>query len=350
MRFFGADLKKSIVILISILSLFACKTKTAVIKKDGKFGLIDMQGNVIGEIKWDNIPDHMFLPHPVLKNGLYGFVDNNGKVIIEPRYSLVSFFSDGLTAVKGDNGKYGFINIKGDTLIDYRYDNVFGGFYDGLCSVMVNDSCGYIDKNGDAKIPFRYKYCDLFYKGYASAVTFDNENIVLDKMGVEYSVNDERLKGKYICPEQLNSKTEIKTKQGNGRLNSKGDTIIPPIYDFIPFERDGMHIVRSKSGKWGAYNNKGDLVVDFRFDKLWYFSKGLAPACINNSWGYINRKGEVVIDLKFEYASMFSEGLAYVVIGGKGGFINKKGKLVIPAIYDDYRFSEFKSYKENTGE
>ncbi len=76
-------------------------------------------------------------------------------------------------------------------------------------------------------------------------------------------------------------------------------------------------------------------------DKLNYaikykkFSHGLAAIEINGKYGFINEKGDVVIPLRFDRVSSFKEGLAWIKLNGKYGYINNKGKLVIPIKYDN---------------
>ena len=47
----------------------------------------------------------------------YGFIDKNGKVVIEPQFDNVSAFSEGLAKVEKD-GKWGFIHKSGKVVIE----------------------------------------------------------------------------------------------------------------------------------------------------------------------------------------------------------------------------------------
>ena len=49
---------------------------------------------------------------PVVQNGKWGFIDKTGKIIINPQFDEVDFFSEGLCAVKIGN-KWGYIDKKG---------------------------------------------------------------------------------------------------------------------------------------------------------------------------------------------------------------------------------------------
>lgn len=70
------------------------------------------------------------------------------------------------------------------------------------------------------------------------------------------------------------------------------------------------------------------------------FSEGLASAKKDGKWGYIDKKGNVVIDFIYEKANDFSEGLASVEKDGKAGYINAKGEVVVDFVYrSTYTFS-----------
>ncbi|MBF7048142.1 WG repeat-containing protein, partial [Campylobacter volucris] len=51
----------------------------------------------------------------------WGFIDKNGKLIIEAKYDNAYDFSEGLARVEL-NGKWGFINKKGEIAIDTKYN------------------------------------------------------------------------------------------------------------------------------------------------------------------------------------------------------------------------------------
>lgn len=131
------------------------------------------------------------------------------------------------------------------------------------------------------------------------------------------------------------------TSTGQGRINSKGDTIVPPIYLVAGNLSDRMYVVQDKSGKWGAYNDKGKLVIEPKFDEMYHFYEGLSNFKLNGKWGYVDKQGKIAIEPTFEYASHFTNGLAYAEINGKSGFINKKGVFVIAPTFDTNRGSRF---------
>lgn len=88
-----------------------------------------------------------------------------------------------------------------------------------------------------------------------------------------------------------------------------------------------------KNGKWG-FGNGLKVVIEPRFDEVFFFKDGVACVEEDGKFGYIDEKGEYVIEPKFECAMSFSEGRAVFFEGEKCGYIDKEGNVAIPAKYD----------------
>jgi len=74
-------------------------------------------------------------------------------------------FREGMAAVKiGD--KWGFINEDGQVVIAPIYDDA-SNFFDGLAVVKIGSKWGYIDKTGQVVIPLKYDYAEPFNNGIA---------------------------------------------------------------------------------------------------------------------------------------------------------------------------------------
>ena len=58
-------------------------------KKDGKFGFVDKEGNVVVDYIYDDATEQNPSGYAgVKKNGLWGAIDVAGDVVIEPKYNL----------------------------------------------------------------------------------------------------------------------------------------------------------------------------------------------------------------------------------------------------------------------
>lgn len=103
----------------------------------------------------------------------WGYMDNNGVIIIKPQYEEVCAFKNNLAAVK-KKGKWGFVNKQNKTIIPFDYDVLkpvhrFKKFYDYNRTLFCNyegklyapvcyrGRWGFIDTFNKTVIPFCYE-------------------------------------------------------------------------------------------------------------------------------------------------------------------------------------------------
>ena len=101
---------------------------------DGKMWLIDTKGNKVTDVGYDEmsrfVNDGLI---KVEKDGLFGYIDYNGKVVVEPQYKEAQDFFDGLAVVKKDK-LYGYIDTKleeGKDIVLERQSNILINAYTG---------------------------------------------------------------------------------------------------------------------------------------------------------------------------------------------------------------------------
>jgi hypothetical protein len=86
--------------------------------------------------------------------------------------------------------------------------------------------------------------------------------------------------------------------------------------------------------KWGFMNQRGEIVVKARFEKVGSFSEGLAAIRLDGKWGFIDGTGKIVIKPQFTAVKSFHEGIAGAAVGKKWGYIDMTGKQVIVPRFD----------------
>lgn len=135
-------------------------------------------------LKVDGRDEYVFL---VNENNYGGDLNNIDKVLsfLETKYLGIipsnqinasnNFFIDfildkKINVVRNEFGKYGFVNNEGDILIDFIYDGAFD-FSQGLARVFKTtnniDYYGFIDENGNEVIPLIYEYAICFSEDLA---------------------------------------------------------------------------------------------------------------------------------------------------------------------------------------
>jgi hypothetical protein len=95
----------------------------------------------------------------------WGFIDEKGKTVIHPEYSMARSFVRGLAAVLSTE-KWGFIDKNGHWRINPLYEEC-ADFSEGLAAVKWYGRWGYIDTQGSFVITPRYQEARPFADGWA---------------------------------------------------------------------------------------------------------------------------------------------------------------------------------------
>ena len=308
-------------------NLFAKKESNALfsVRINGKVGFIDNSGKIIINPQFDNANEFSEGLAAISVDKKWGFIDKNGKIVINPQFDGVNDFKEGFATIcigcdylyganriSADNKrferipvKFGYINKNGKIVITPQFDWAYG-FQEGLAQVEIgiNGKWGYIDKTG--KLVIQPQFYDIEF-GQTSDEGF------CEGLAATYN-------GNYW-----------------GFIDKKGKTIIDFNYDLAYDFSEGLALVKIDK-KFGYIDKSGKFVINPLFDGHPYsggkFEEGLASVKIGDKEGYINKSGEFVINPQFEMAGAFSEGLAAISVDKKWGFIDKNGKIVIAPQFD----------------
>lgn len=135
------------------------------------FGLIDRSGKWLVKPTAELLEDLVdgVIPFWSTSTHKMRFMDRNGRVVVEPQFTGMSWlpFEEGLAAVDigdGPNKKVGFIDNKGHWVIPPKFDAAYH-FCGGLAAVEVHGLWGFINKKGVMIVPPRYEEVDSFIGG-----------------------------------------------------------------------------------------------------------------------------------------------------------------------------------------
>ncbi|MEO1626350.1 MAG: WG repeat-containing protein [Bacteroidota bacterium] len=264
--------------------------------------------------------------YPFKKDGLYGFIDSKGKIIVEPQYHQVGRFSEGLCAVverKNKESKLGYINHKGELVIGLQYQyylNDGSDFSEGRAVVRLNEQSGYINREGEMIFP------PTLYKGHP----FKGEYAVIEE---EYSVRKVINKKGEILFEPREAYRKQMTQEPRGRQTLYLSDHVSD--DAITFSLTDYSTSPSTSQS-GYFDMDG--TIHFLDQRLFgSFCNGRAKAYNENGSrvGYVNKKGEVVIPYQFIRGTEFHNGKARVrdAKTKKYGIIDTNGRYLIDPKY-----------------
>lgn len=129
-----------------------------------------------------------------------------------------------------------------------------------------------------------------------------------------------------------------------GYLDKNGETVIPLIYTWGSYFREGMAVIE-RDGKRGYIDKSGTLVIPCEWDDAGNFADGLAFVVKeddegNGKCGYVDKTGALKSPLEWDQVYSFCNGMARVgktdAEGNvKWGYIDTTGALKIPCEWDD---------------
>jgi hypothetical protein len=94
------------------------------------------------------------IPSCSFAGGRCGYVDRDGKIVIEPQFDSVERFRDGRAIVVAD-GLYGAIDQAGRFAVPARF-KLMSEFRDGMAQVLIDQQLGVVDKDGNWVLPAEY--------------------------------------------------------------------------------------------------------------------------------------------------------------------------------------------------
>ncbi|MEK3792741.1 WG repeat-containing protein [Paenibacillus sp. FSL R7-0204] len=248
------------------------------------------------------------LLHPApfkLKDGtLWGYINNDGRIVIEPRYDYAEEFQENGLAVVQRGNVSGLIDSSGRERVRPVYSFI-GPFSEGRA--VVSDAKGYtfIDEKGKEVTSARYDYLNSLHEGRA---LFSKQN----------------------------------TPGGNslyGYLDAQGKEVLPAVYLDAGDFSNGTALVKVAEGEYALIDVHGAVLHTYKHPFVGYPGDGLLAfqATEDGKYGYLHTDGTIAIQPQYTAALPFSEGRAVINTaadyGNAYGLIDKQGKMIIPAVY-----------------
>ena len=304
---------------------------------------------------WTKNPKSNVALFRVVVNGKAGYIDTQGRILIEPQFEPFYLdpgdgdFIDGRARVlarQGDKVVQVVIDETG-TIVSHVRDSddstilKLGEQSEGLQAFAVLTPStigppaprrthfrGYLDASGRVAIAPQFAYAGPFSEGLA-AVALDGKCWVSGYRG-----------GRFPAP----SAGAVYTSCGpmpdasitqpchHGYIDASGKLVIEAEYELAREFSERRSAVRAQ-GRWGFIDSSGRQVVDFRYQQVRNFSEQKAAVQLDGRWGYVDLNGAVVIPTLYDDALSFSGGLAPVKSSEGYIFIDPEGRKALPGSY-----------------
>ncbi len=298
------------------------------VQKDGKFGLINLDGLQILPCEYDSITPLKGIKNSMVikKENKSGLVNSDGTIIVPVEYSdIISVTEDYKNGyiVKSAEGKYGVIKSDGTVALECKYDAIDNIVDNNRYIVKLNGTWQVTSEDGNT-----------YLEGKVSNVSgMNNGNVIVKK------------DGKY------------------GVIGIDEKEIIPAEYEELVYMFDDIYIAK-KEGKYGIIGENNNTQIEFKYSEIKYnkLTDYIKAKNENGTYDYITRdlkvkltagnekvlNGFISIDIQgetkyFNYKleektnrDVYTANTLFITKeNGKCGFIDKDGKVVVEAIYDD---------------
>lgn len=118
----------------------------AFMKGQDGYQIVNEKGESVGEGRYeDAVPFVTEEPAPIKRDGKWGFVDLEGQLVIEPQYEDAGAFSNGLAPVR-TGGSWGYINQNNELVIPADFTEA-RSFYKGIAPVKIGNRWTLIQLN-----------------------------------------------------------------------------------------------------------------------------------------------------------------------------------------------------------
>ena len=295
--------------------IFICDNygeKTVVYNEKGSE--IFKEYEAVEPIKLSNLLEEKYEKNAIIyqKNGKYGLLSITVKVILDARYEQI--FSLGYKeneVIVKDNSKYKIYDVNGKQLIKEEFDSIQSDEY-------YNEQDGY-KKSGyivckTTSDGYRYWYYDY---DYDEVLTPDYNQIL-----------------RIVDVTDKNNVYLIAAQNGQYGVFINNAKIINTQYQSINYEKEFNLFIAERTGKYGAFNEKGTEVLKVEYDSLEvkgiyiYTTKGEDKKVFDKD----GKEVKISFDTTIEKTD--NDNIFIKFENNKYGVIDKEGKTLIDCEYD----------------
>ncbi|MBT6747174.1 MAG: OmpA family protein [Flavobacteriales bacterium] len=276
----------------------------------------------------------------VQEGKLWGVIDQDGKVVVEPSYSHMKPVVNWISVVR-EGGLWGAVNVKtGVEIVKPQFRKMLDFSEEGIgIAILGEEYC----RNNDisASNEDKFIYIDAEGKQIGTKL-YDKLYPFNDGVGIaaegkrKYYVNSDleeiiiTLNGE-IVQLSVNPFSEglgiIVHKKKAGLVDVNGKVVLVPTYQKINSFRDGQATVKDKD-LWGLIDKTGRPIVEPIYERISDLAKGYRIITLKGKKGVMDSTGKVVILPEYGFLQSTQSGKWFVVKKKEGhGIIDLTGNF-----------------------
>lgn len=271
------------------------------VKQNGKSGVINIKGTIMVNCKYDQIGTDGYIQDNNDKKSesgyivtnttnegyRYGYVTAEGKELIKVECTSINRVNDiqddnNAYFILAKNGQYGIYKNQ-DEIIKPEYQSIRYEAGNDVFVIEKNKKYGATNREGKEIIPITYNQIDitgiyLYAKNDQGTIIYnkDGKQMDLDSSTAVLKVND--------TDYQIQIKT-TKSENNYGVSDKNGNKLISQNYSYIEYLYDNYFIACNKDGKIGVLDDKESTKIDFNYTTLQKIENTKLLKAINNNTG-----------------------------------------------------------------
>lgn len=267
------------------------------VKKDEKYGVINIKGATLVKTQYDKIEVDKFYEegNSYKKAGYivskttdegyrYGYVSLEGKEIIETKYNelyrVMEIDSDDVYIICAENGKYGL--LKNDKqIIENEYQSLVYNESNNTVTALKGKKYGVLSITGKTIIPFEYKQIDIT-GDYIYAKTTDENVKIFGSNGKETNMSENMA---IINVNNTDYKIYIDTIDGKTTYSiyKNEEKITKNEYTYIQYLYDQYFIACNINGRLGIIDEQEKTKIEFNYNSIQQIENTSMVQAVNNS-------------------------------------------------------------------
>lgn len=275
--------------------------------------------------------------YPIKIDGKYGLIDCNGEVVLEPRFGWIGPMANNRAVAGVDNG--GAVMITKTGTIELPPDAKY--VFDSTCelSLAKNEDCvsGYLDPEGRWKIECMFHEACSFHFGLA---------VVKEDRTCLYKVIN--LDGQDVFSPEWDYISDFSEEGGVGRrgrewflMRYSGEVTRMGLVNDMDAPSDGVIAYSARVGgknRWMFLDlDLNPFLPEMNFSSVKRFSAGICAVKEGRGFKLLRKDGTYANEGIYKDAGVFYRGLCPARSsegGGKWGAVNAAGEWVVPPQYD----------------
>lgn len=254
--------------------------------------------------------------------------------------------------------KWGFANENGQIEIAAKYDDA-AWFSQGLAAVKSGKKWGYINKEGKLVIPAKYTVAKSFRRGYipnnsggGDSVVFAGASLRTD--GYEICINQKGISMPKCpaIPENSVAENQIPVKTYEVRktytVENKDGLFDEITDDYKNTAGNETYYIARKSGKYGVFNSKFEIIIPFDYDQVKLRNAGSSNPYLevkrNDLLGMSELNGNELIPTENSSLELIqaSDGKEYLVLqrGGKYYVKTRQNQDLVAEGYEQVHYDD----------